>query len=244
MGIGMSVGNRTISFFAKAGGWVMSWMLAAAIAGCGGEAEQTPPPPTGFAFFDVGAETALTDSVRRHLDDQLGSGAVTGRGIVDLEINYPGFLRDHFPEIDRLNRVLNHPPMERVEHDITRLMYRYARLENKPFHYVELVFSNHSGKPLFIKVNAKRDGPAIVDQLKQKYGEPETVDWLQSEGDTLYWRKNGDVLTMSVAPNRIGELEYRIAIYYVGTLEEMIELEKKEAEAREEALERAGKKAF
>jgi hypothetical protein len=240
----MSVENCKTSVFWVALGRLILLMLAAAVAGCGGDAEQAPPPTTGFAFFDVGAETVLTPSVREHLSGQLGSGAVTGKGIVDLEVNYPGFLRDHFPELGRLNRDLNDPPMERVEHDITRLMYRYARLKNKPFYYVELVFSNHNGKPLFIKVNAKRDGPAIIDQLVQKYGEPETVDWQESEGKTLYWRKNGDVLTMSVAPNRIGEPEYRIAIYYAGNLKQMIEEEKKAAEAREEALKRAGKKAF
>ncbi len=219
-------------------------LLAAGIAGCGAEPEPAQPPPTGFAFFDIGANNTLTASVRKSLAAQLGSEAFTGRGIVDLEINHAGFLRSHFPELDRLNRVLNHPPMERVEHDITRLVFRYARQKGQPFHYVELVFSNESGRPLFFKVSSRTDGPAIVDQLRQKYGEPRTVAWERAEGSTLYWTENRDVLTISVAPNRLGEVEYQIAIYHVGNLEAMIAAEKKAAEMRAEELRRTGQKAF
>lgn len=224
--------------------WGLLFFIAGWVSGCGGEQEPAQPPPTGFAFFDIGTDTTLTSSVRKNLNAQLGSEAVTGRGIFDLEVNFPGFLKNHFQQLDRLNQILNDPPMERVEHDITRLMFRYARQKGQPFHYVELVFSNHSGKPLFFKVSAETDGPAIIDQLKQKYAAPQTVTWQETEGKTLYWRKDRDVLMASVAPNRIGEPEYHIAIYFVGNLEEMIETEKKAAELREEALKRAGEKAF
>ena len=240
----MSAGKHRKPLSSGVLGWGILFFLAAAVAGCGGEPEQNQPPPSGFAFFDVGADTILTGSVRKHLIEQLGSEAFTGKGIVDLEVNYPGFLRDYFPDLQRLNEILNYPPMERVEHDITRLMYRYALQKNQPFHYVELVFYNRSGKPLFIKVDAKSDGPAIIDQLKQKYGKPQAIAWQGSEGNTLYWRENRDLLTLSVAPNRMGEPEYHIAIYYVGNLDQMIEDEKKAAEARKEALKRAGEKAF
>lgn len=224
--------------------WGLIFLAAAVYIGCSETPEPSQPAAEGFSFFGLGANSLLTDSVRSNLRQRLGSEAITRRGIIALETNYPGFLKRYFPELAGLNQILNDPPMERVEHDITRLMFRYARQKGQPFHYVELIFSNHSSKPLFFKISAKADGPTLIDQLKEKYGRPETIIWSETEGKTLYWRTDRDVFMMSVVPNRVGEPEYHISIYYGGNLEQMIGMKEKASALREEALQRAGEKAF
>jgi len=133
--------------------------------GDGGEPADRPTPrpgPESFTFFDIGRNSMFSDRIRVGLTDRLGNDAIERRSIVDLEINYKGFLRDHLPELDALNRQLNHPPGERVEHDVIRLMYRYARTRNSPFDYVELVFDGQSHRPLVFLMRFKVDEAGTV----------------------------------------------------------------------------------
>jgi hypothetical protein len=224
--------------------WLVFLLVLLLVAGCGEEPDAVQPPPEGFSFFDLGANSTLTPAVRKRLGEQLGSAAVTRRGIIDLEATRERLLQDHFAELERLNKALNYPPMERVEHDITRLTFRYAKQKDLPFGFVELVFWNQDSHPLFFAITAQTDGPAIVDQLEQKYGPPQTIAPKDGQGRILHWHEDRDVLIVSVLPNRLGEEEYHIAMYFVGNLERMLAHEQRAAAQRQEALKRAGEKAF
>ena len=90
-----------------------------------------------FTFFDLGKNSKLSKSIRSDLRQRLGRDAIEGRGIIDLEINYYGFLEQYFSSLNELNRELNSPAGERIEHNIVKLMFRYARKENLPFDYIE-----------------------------------------------------------------------------------------------------------
>ena len=82
--------------------------------------------PESFTFFDLGINARLNREVRQELGHKLGRDAVEHRSIMDLEINYKGFLNNYFPGLNELNQRLNFPPGERVEHNTVKLMYRYA----------------------------------------------------------------------------------------------------------------------
>ena len=224
--------------------WVCFLLVMLLIAGCGEEPDAVQPPPEGFSFFDLGANSTLTPAVRKRLGEQLGSAAITRRGIIDLEATRERLLQDHFAELDRLNKALNYPPMERVEHDITRLTFRYAMQRDLPFRFVELVFWNQDSHPLFFVITALTDGPAIVEQLAQKYGPPQEIASKNGPGRILHWHEGQNALIVSIFPNRLGEEEYHIAMYFVSNLERMLAHEKRAAAIRQEALKRAGEKAF
>ena len=90
-------------------------------------------PSDSFTFFDLGRHSTLSKSVRNDLKQRLGRHAIEYRSIIDLDINFYGFLKKYFPSLDALNQSLNFPPGERIEHNTGKLMYRYARKENLPF---------------------------------------------------------------------------------------------------------------
>ena len=193
--------------------------------GDGGEPAGRAAPGTGpesFTFFEIGRNSSFSESIRRELSGRLGNDAIERRSIVDLEINYKGFLRDHLPELDALNRQLNHPPGERVEHDVVRLMYRYARSRNSPFDYVELVFDGQSRRPLVFRMRFKVDEAGTVESLRTKYGPPETVRWKGENGESLLWRKERDVLAVSLVPDQFGSPIYHITLYFTENLESLI----------------------
>lgn len=180
--------------------------------------------PESFTFFDIGRNSVFSDSIRRELAGRLGNDAIERRSIVDLEINYKGFLRDHMPELDALNHQINHPPGERVEHDVVRLMYRYARQRNAPFDYVELIFDGPSRSPLVFRLRFRVDETGTVDSLREKYGAPDTVRWEvdNANGESLVWRKERDVLAVSLVPDQFGTPIYHITLYFTQNLESMI----------------------
>lgn len=187
-----------------------------------GKDDRTPPeagpPPDGIAFFDIGAGTLLSEPLRERLRRQLGSDAIEYRGLINLEVNYRGFLKDHFPELDELQRQLNYAPDERIEHNTTRLMYRYARRRNLPFRYVELLFSNYTRKPLVFRIDVGEQGQALIDSISSTYGAPETVQWGGEREKALSWQEKRDRLIVSMGPNRFGDLEYQVTIYFVENL--------------------------
>ncbi len=198
----------------------------------------------GITFFDVGAETVFSDALRERLRKSLGPDAIEHRGTIDLEFNEKGFLQRHFPVLDRLNQRLNTPAGERVEHDTVKLVYRYAVKENLPFSYVELVFSNATGQPLFIQIRSRKDLAGIIQSLEAKYGPPQAVEQPADAGRYLYWTDRRDVLLISIVPTWRGDQESRLAIYYVDNLEKLAAAEEKERREREADRRRAGEKIF
>ena len=195
----------------------------------------------GITFFDVGADTVFSDALRDRLRKSLGPDAIAYRSTIDLEFNAKGFLQRHFPILQDLNQRLNMPVGERVEHDTVKLMYRYAVKENLPFSYVELVFSNITGKPLFIQVRS-RDLSDIIRTLEEKYGSPQAIDQSTDEGRFFFWSDHQDVLLVSIIPTWRGDKEYRLVIYYVDNLEKLVAVEEKER--RQEERRRTGEKIF
>ncbi|MBW2370298.1 MAG: hypothetical protein JRH15_20700, partial [Deltaproteobacteria bacterium] len=118
---------------------VLIWMW---VANDGGSPEKTPPNsiiPTSFTLFGLGPDTQLTKQVRLDLKALLGAGGYAEQTPIDLELHFKGFLKTHFPRLDTLNAALNNRPGERVEHHTIQLTYRYARKQNTPFDYVQLV---------------------------------------------------------------------------------------------------------
>ena len=200
--------------------------------------------PESFTFFDLGINSRLNKKVRQELGNKLGRDAIEHRSIMDLEINYKGFLQNYFPGLNELNQQLNFPPGERVEHNTVKLMYRYALKKNVPFDYVEFVFSNYTKAPILFRINFGDDEAGIINTLESKYGQPQDVDGKEENGKSLYWIKNGDFLIISQVPDQFGHPKYQIVIYFVKNLEQLIDTEKKER--KEKSLERtqAGETAF
>ena len=216
---------------------------------CGDNRETVEVAPAAvnsesFTFFELGTNTKLTDQIREDLSQKLGRDAIERRSILDLDTNYAGFITKYLPEIDELNRKINYPPGERVEHNIVKLMYRYAQRRNTPFDYVALVFSEYTKTPLLFKINFKIDETGIVETLKTKYGPPRVIDWKEENGKSMVWRKNKDVLLVSLVPDQFGRHGYQIVIYFVQNIKQLIEIEKNELEKREQQKAKSGKTAF
>jgi hypothetical protein len=146
--------------------------------------------------------------------------------------------------LHKLNRDLNFPPGERIEHNMVKLMYRYARKKEAPFDYVELVFSNYSQAPLLFKIDFKEDETSIVQTLKSKYGEPRLIDWKTNGGQSRYWEKNNDFLIVSMVPDQFGNPEYQIRFFFVNNIKALLENEKAEKEKEKVQRTKSGKKAF
>jgi len=197
-----------------------------------------------FTFFDLGRNSQLSGDLRDNLSQRLGQDAIEEHGVMDLEINYYGFLGDYFPSLNELNRQLNSPSGERVEHNIVKLMYRYARKENLPFDYVELIFSNYSRLPLLFRINFQKDEANIVKTLKSKYGEPRRIDWKNRGGQSMYWDKNNDVLIVSLVPDQFGNPKYQIRIFFVENIKALLKAEAVEKEEKERQRTKSGKTAF
>ena len=200
--------------------------------------------PESFTFFELGTNTKLTEHVRKDLGKKIGRDAIERRSTLDLDTNYEGFIKKHLPKINELNRKFNFPPGERVEHNTVKLMYRYAQRENAPFDYVELVFSEYTKTPLLFKINFQKDETGIVETLKTKYGPPQVIDWKEENGKSMVWRKNMDLLLVSLVPDQFGHHGYQIVIYFVQNLKQLIEIEKNELKKIEEQRAKSGKTAF
>lgn len=216
------------------------------IAGCEDKEPVAPSrsTTTSFTFLELGANTLYSKSVRDKLGDSLGSVAVANRTLVDLEINYPGFIETYFKPIHRLNQFLNDAAGARREHDTIKLMYRYPQKKSRLFKNVELLFSSQSKKPLFFKIVARKEGADIIDAMREKYGAPKETKWSHQPGVSYYWEKNNDFLIVSRVLDRFGDPEYRIAIYYGTNIDELIESERRQIRQSEEKRKKAGRTAF
>ena len=197
-----------------------------------------------FTFFDLGKNSSFSDSVRKNLNRQLGNDAIEKRSLFNLEINYYGFLKEHFPGIQALNMQLNPASGERIEHNILKLMYRYARKKNQPFDFVELVFSNYSQLPLLFRINFRNDEANIVQTLKSKYGDPRQIDWKDKGGQSMYWEKANDILIVSLVPDQFGNPEYQIRIFFVENIKALLAAESAEKEEQRRQRAKSGKTAF
>ncbi|MGD9976159.1 MAG: hypothetical protein AB7S77_24135, partial [Desulfatirhabdiaceae bacterium] len=178
------------------------------------------------------------------LKNRLGSDSIAYRGTLDLVGTDSAFFQTHFNRLHALHVALNSPPGERVEHNIVKLTYRYSWRQDSPFKYVDLIFSNHTGLPLVFNILMTREGSGILDALIQKYGPPlDIVDDSSSE-KIKYWEREQDILIVSIRTDRLGNLEYRVRIYFVNSLSMLLETEKEEARLREEKIRRAADRAF
>lgn len=206
--------------------------------------ERVQAQSDSFTFFDLGKNAKLSKSIRSDLRQRLGRDAIEGRGIINLEINYYGFLEQYFSSLNELNRELNSPAGERIEHNIVKLMFRYARKENLPFDYVELLFSNYSQLPLLFRINFQIDEANIVQTLKSKYGDPRPIDWKNKNGHSMYWDKDNDILIVSLVPDQFGNPEYQIRIFFVENIKALLATESAEKEEQKSQRAKSGKKAF
>ena len=197
-----------------------------------------------FTFFELGKSSRFSEGVRKNLSRQLGNDAIEKRGLFNLEINYYGFLQEHFPALHALNAQFNPSSGERIEHNILKLMYRYARKKNLPFDFVELIFSNYSRLPLVFKINFKKDEANVIQTLKSKYGEPRLIDWKNKNGQSMVWEKDGDILFVSLVPDQFGKPEYQIRIFFVDNIQTLLEQEKLDREKQELRRAKSGQKAF
>nr|MCU0561573.1 pentapeptide repeat-containing protein [Desulfobacterales bacterium] len=123
-------------------------------------------------------------------------------------------------------------PGERVDHDVVKLMYRYARQRNVPFDYVELLFSGPSQLPLLFHIRFKTDEAGTVDALRRRHGEPRVIDWGAGAGQSLVWRHDDDLLVVSRVPDRLGEIGHRITFYFAANIEEMLRAEQEQREQK------------
>lgn len=225
----------------------LATILACLNLGCSSEDSNDSPQPKvtpGFAFFDLGADSTYSSAVRRKLGEELGSDAISGQNVIDLTIYSSDFFKKHFPQLFNLNRELNLPEGQRIEHNTTKLMYRYARLKETPFKDVILYFSNDSKKPLLFKISAGPGAAAIVETIKKKYGQPVQFKWEDNEGRTIFWKDGKDFFIVSSTRDRLDNPEYLFCIYYVKNLEEMLAMEKARKLTEKEKISEAGESAF
>jgi hypothetical protein len=221
-------------------------LLAAVSSSCGDSAAPPPPAPepAGFTFFNLGASSVLTDAIRKNLESQLGPYAIETRSIINLEVNYRGFLKEHFPALHQLNRRLNSPAGERVDHSTRKLMFRQTRRQKIPFERVFLVFSGYSQTPLFFSIHMPQEGQETLTALTDKYGPPGEIAWGDNGARTLFWREGADVMLATISTNVFGNPEYHIIIYFGDNLEALIQTEQEEIQQRQEQLQQRGVKAF
>ena len=224
-------------------------MLIFLSVSCGDKEETGLPRPApeqsdSFTFFDIGKNTIISGNVRERLNKTLGDDAIERRNILDLEINYKGFLKEYFTDLDKLNKKLNSPLGERVEHNTVKLMYRYMQNKNVSFDYVEVVYSEYTRRPVLIKIHFKKDGLNTIETLKQKYGAPESINWGGETSKSLYWKKNNDLLILSYVPDQFGKPKGQIIIYFKNALEKLLKDEQKEKEKTRREQTKSGKTAF
>lgn len=216
---------------------------------CGDQQETEPPRPApehsdSFTFFDIGKNTIISGKVRKGLNKILGDDAIEPRNVIDLEINYEGFLKEYFADLDKLNKKLNSPLGERVEHNTVKLVYRYMQNKNVSFDYVELIYSEYTRRPVLMKIHFKKDGLNTIETLKQKYGAPESINWGGETSKSLYWKKSNDLLILSFVPDHFGKPKYQIIIYFKNALEKLLKDEQKEKEKTRRERTKSGKTAF
>lgn len=199
--------------------------------------------PESFTFFDLGSNTELSGKVINKLSKQLGSYAVEKISTLDLSLRDKIFFNNNFPNLYELNLKLNDETGERVEHNITNLIFRYPQNENTPFDNIKLVFSNYTNKPLLFSVTSRKKEGDIAGILREKYGEPLLIKWGDGKSMSLVWGKNNDFVIFS-AMSEGGNFKYSIMIYFVNNIEYLLKVEQNEIKKKEEERKKAGQTAF
>lgn len=223
-------------------------VMLCAVIGCteekGDRFQKSQRISESFEFFDVGVNTLFGKTLREDLKRQLGSDGIAYMDPLDLTVNYKGFLQAHFPDLYRLHRQLNPVEGVRREHNTINLVYRYAQRNNLPFKYVQLVFSNDTGKPLLFKIRATKEAEYLITRLREEYGVSDPVDWKGTGASAVFWQKNGDTLILTTRINIYGNPEYDIFIYFARNIEEVLAIEKRAVTQAEQDRQKAGKSAF
>jgi hypothetical protein len=60
----------------------------------------------------------------------------------------------------------------------------------------------------------------------------------------MFWKQNHDFLIVSRVPDQFNNPEYKLVIYYIDNLEQLIETERKEKEQKQQQEAQKGKAAF
>jgi hypothetical protein len=220
--------------------WFLICFILAGVFSCdGGRKKQIASNAEGFTFFDMGANTELSEMVQWQLDSKLGSGVSEKWTTADLSINYKGFLQEYFPQFHELNIKMKSDDVLRTEDNPIKLTYRHIRGKDAPFVYVELIFSGYTKKPLFFKIKTKKEGTEVIDALEKKYGDPRIIDWDEKvaygkKGRSLCWQHRKDMLIASIIPDRFDQPEYYIMIYYTENIEENLRINKEKKERKKQ----------
>ncbi|CAN2043183.1 hypothetical protein GMMP1_1090011 [Candidatus Magnetomoraceae bacterium gMMP-1] len=197
----------------------------------------------GFTFFNLSADTTLSNKLRDNLSDKLGYGSEEDHTTMDLGINYRDFLEKYFPELAELNKKLN-PAKIRIEHNTIKLTYRHTKKKNTPFDSAEIIFSKYTKKPLVIEIKSKKQVLSIIDTIKTKHGQPDIIKWDGERGRSLYWKETDDVMIMSIISDKLGNSKYQIMIFYVNNIKKLIHTEEQEKTKQEKVKKKAVESVF
>ncbi len=200
--------------------------------------------PESFTFFHLGANTQLTIELRDKFRKILGSVAISQRTTIDFEIHYQGFLSDYFKPLNRLNQKLNNQSGERIEYNTVQLTYRYPPETKKIFKYVRILFSNYNHQPLMVEINSTKEGAYLLDNLKEKYGKPNIINFKDEEGKVVFWKRHNDYLIVSVKNDRYGNPVYIIKIYFADNISALYNSEQLDKKKRQEKIKQAEKSVF
>lgn len=201
-------------------------------------------PANGFTFFELDRTTALTRAIRKSLSAKLGSDAIAHATPIDLTVRARNFTQTHLPILDELNQRLNPPTGERREHDTTRLTYHRAERHNMPFRFIELVFSNHNGLPLYFIINPATDFEDNIATLTSKYGSPRIVPTDDPAHPVRLWENEGDILIATTFQRRNGSLVQELRMVFVDNLQHLVDTEKQAARRQDHSTRQAGQRAF
>ncbi len=199
---------------------------------------------SGFTFFDLHRTTVLNRDLRRNLSQTLGSDAIAHATPIDLTIIDRGFLKTHLPVLDDINQRLNPPLGERREHDTARLTYHRAQTRQMPFRFIELVFSNRTGRPLYFTIHPSVDFGDSIATLTSKYGPPRIVETAGQSEPVYIWKQGGDILVATVYRRRSGRLSQEMRIYFVDNLKQYLENEALKRQEESASNRNPGRRAF
>lgn len=75
---------------------------------------------------------------------------------------------------------------------------------------------------MVFRLRFRVDETGTVESLREKYGTPETIRWEVDAGESLVWRKERDVLAVSLVPDQFGTPIYHITLYFTENLENLV----------------------
>ncbi len=170
----------------------------------------------GFSFLELGADSIFTRKTRNMLTDRLGPDRMEAWTPIDLVGPDARFFSELFPEVVRMNRVMEFAGGTLAGKKTLKVTYRYARNKKLPFHMIRLAFLEHTKKPLFFRAKSKGEGTVFPGLLEEKYGKPALFE---GEGVAYrYWNSEDEILMVAGRKDRYGKDEYHIAIYFLDSV--------------------------